>query len=122
MSTDDRALVTLTIRYGRYGEDVKSICVPIDADLSRELMGGVELSDEPLSLLLASPTLYGGKENAVTLRRKAFKMRREVARAIADSMVPALLEAFGVNDKLDGYDISKMSPQEIEFYRRKGRL
>jgi hypothetical protein len=98
----DRALVELTVRYGEYGQQQKTIALPISEDLTRELMEGVELSDEPFSLILASPAVFGGHEDAVTLRKRTFKMRKEIAQAIANAMVPELLKAFGVNDELEG--------------------
>jgi hypothetical protein len=119
---DDNALVTLTIRYGTYGHESKSIAVPIDATISRKLLGTVELSDAPFSLMLASPSMYGGKENAVTVRRKTFEMRRDVAEQIARAMVPAMLEAFGVNDELDGHRVSDMSESERDFRSKRGQL
>jgi hypothetical protein len=115
-------LVELTIRYGDYGSERKTIAVSISDNLARELMGAIELSDEPLSLLLASPGVFGGKGDAVTIRRRTFKMRREIAREIADAMVPELMKAFGVNDELDGYRICEMSNEEQEWNRRRGRL
>lgn len=119
---DGRALVELTIRYGAFGEKQKTVGIPIDPSLTRELMGSVERSDDPYSLFFASPGLMGGKGNAITMRQQAFKLRRAVANEIARAMVPALLEAFGVNDKLDGYRLEDMSPEEREFQRRRGRL
>ncbi len=115
-------MVDLTIRYGPYGSQSKTVAVPISEGLARELMNGVELSDEPFSLLLASPSMFGGKGNALTIRRKAFEMRQSVAQEIAKAMVPAILEAFGVNDKLDGYSIDDMSNEEREYHRQRGRL
>lgn len=87
-----------------------------------QVEAGVERSDEPFSLLVASPGMFGGKGDALTFRRKTFKMRREVAKDIAAAMVPALLEAFGVNDELDGYKLEAMSPEEREYHRRRGRI
>jgi hypothetical protein len=117
-----RASVELTVRHGAYGENIQTVAIPISEDLTRELMGRVELSDEPLSVLLASPGLYGGRGDAATIRRKAFKMRRQMAEEIARAMVPALLDAFGVNDELDGYRVSAMSKEEREWHRQRGRL
>jgi hypothetical protein len=119
---DSRALVELTIRYGAYGQQAKTVAVPISEGLTRDLLGGVELSDEPFSLLLASPGAWGGKGGAVTFRRRAFKMRRDVANEIARAMVPELLKAFGVNDKLDGYKVDDMSEEERAWHRDRGRL
>ena len=119
---DRKSLVTLTISYGDYGQQSKSIALPISEDLARELMGRVELSDDPFSVLLASPGMYGGKGDAVTIRRKAFKMRREVAEEIARAMIPAMMQAFGVNDELDGYNVERMSPEERAYHAMRGRL
>ena len=98
-----KAGVELTIRYGEYGENRKTVVLPISEGIIRELMGGVELSDEPFSLLVASPGVFGGKGNALTIRKKTFSMRRDIAEKISRAMVPALMEAFGVNDEIDGY-------------------
>ncbi|MGL4557080.1 MAG: hypothetical protein ACRCV5_06235 [Afipia sp.] len=117
-----KAQVELTIRYGEFGEQVKTVAIPISEGLTQELIGKVELSDEPFSLLLASPGVYGGKGDAVTIRRKAFAMRREVAEDIARAMVPELMKAFGVNDELDGYRVDGMSEEEREWHRKRGRL
>ena len=116
------ASVALTVRYGFYGEESKTVVLPLPDMLMRELMGTVELSDEPLSVLLASPAVFGGKGDAVTIRRKAFEMRRRTAEQIARAMVPELMKAFGVNDELDGYRVSEMSPEEIEYHKQRGRL
>lgn len=117
-----RSLIELTVRFGDYGQHSKTVAVPIDEDLSRELLGSVELSDEPFSLMLASPSTFGGRGNAVTIRRQTFKMRREVALKIARDMVPALMEAFGVNDELDGYRVRDLSAEEKAYLRSRGRL
>ena len=119
---NNRALVELTVRYGAYGEQQKTVAVPISEDLTHELMGRVELSDEPFSLLLASPGAFGGKGGAITMRRKTFAMRRDVAKQIAAAMVPELLKAFGINDELDGYRVDGMSEEERSWHAAKGRL
>lgn len=95
--------IELVVRYGAYGEKLARAMLPIDEMLMRELMEGVERSDDSFSLLLASPGLMGGYGDAVTIRRRKFEMRRDFAESIARSMVPALLKAFGVNDVTDGY-------------------
>lgn len=107
---------------GGFGEYCKSVVIPINADLMQGLMGKVELSNEPLSLLLASPGVFGGKGNAITIRNKAFEMRRDIARAIAEAMIPELIKAFGCNDELDGYKVDTMSNEEREWYQQRGRL
>jgi hypothetical protein len=108
------ASVRLTVCYGTFGEQSKTVGVPISERIARELMGTVELSNDPFSLMIASPGMMGGKGDAVTIRRKAFQMRREVAEQIASAMVPALMEAFGVNDEVDGYRATDLSPEERE--------
>ncbi len=119
---NNRALVELTVRYGAYGEQQKTVAVPISEDLTQELMCRVELSDKPFSLLLASPGVFGGKGDALTMRQKTFAMRRDVAKQIAAAMVPELLKAFGVNDELDGYRVDGMSEEERAWHAAKGRL
>lgn len=114
--------VTLTIRYGFYGEEQKTVGIPVADEVMRELMGRVELSNEPFSLLVASPGLFGGRGDAVKIRRETFKMRRDMAELIARAMVPELMKAFGVNDELDGYRVAEMSPEEIEYHKQRGRL
>lgn len=112
------ALVELTIRYGPFREKSKTLAVPISEDMTRELMAGVELSDRPFSLMLASPGMFGGHGNAVEIRRKAFRMRKAVAVEIAKAMVPVLIEAFGVNDEIDGYRVEDMSENERRWHQR----
>jgi hypothetical protein len=118
------ALVELTVRWGEYGEQQKSVAVQIGEDLTRELMEGAELSDDPFSLMMAMGCLSGRRmeNHPVVLRRRIFKMRRAVAEDIARAMVPALMKAFGVNDELDGYRVSDMSEEEREYQAKRGRL
>lgn len=116
------ACVELTIRYGEFGHESKTVAINLPPDLTRELMGRVELSDEPFSVLIASPGMFGGHGDAVTIRKRTFKMRKEIAKEIAAAMVPAMLEAFGVNDELDGYRVADLSEEEREFLRKRGRL
>lgn len=118
-----KAGVELTIRYGEFGQTEKRVSVPLDEHTLRELMGRVELSSDPFSLALASPCLFTGRgADAVTIRRNAFRMRREIAEKIARGLVEAMVEAFGENDELDGYKVSAMSPEEREYHRERGRL
>lgn len=116
------ARIDLTILSGEFGEKSTTVSLPVDECLMRELTGSVELSDEPFSLLLASPCMSGGRDNAITIRRRAFEMRRGIAEHIGKLMVPALLDAFGVNDKLDGYRVSGMSDEEKAWHKHRGRL
>jgi hypothetical protein len=108
MNDSRQPWISLTIHYGDYGEQHKTAQVGISETLRRELMEPVELSDSPFSLYMASPGVFGGNGDAITIRRRAFKMRRAVAKGIADAMVPALLEVFGVNDVRDGYRVSDL--------------
>jgi hypothetical protein len=108
-----KAQIELSIRYGAYGDKSKTVVVPVSKELTHELMEGVELSNDPFSLLFASPlSLLEGRDNAVTIRERTFKMRRDVAEEIAKAIVPALLSAFGVNDKLNGYKVEELSEDE----------
>jgi hypothetical protein len=108
MNDPHQPWISLTIHYGDYGEQHKTVQVGISETLRRELMDSVEVSANPLSLMLASPGVFGRRGDAITIRRRAFKMRRAVAKGIADAMVPALLEVFGVNDVRDGYRVSDL--------------
>lgn len=117
-----RAQVELTLRIGRYGERVQSVAVPISEDLARQLTEPVELSDEPMSMLLASPGMFGGKGDAVTIRHKKFVLRKDVARGLADQITAELLKLFGDRDELDGYTVGDMSPEERKYHRSRGRL
>lgn len=114
--------VDLTIRYGEWGEQSKTVAVPVSKMLMSELIGKIELSNDPFSLMIASPGMFGGCGDAVTIRRKTFAMRRGIAEQIAKAMIPALLQAFGINDELDGYRISDMTPEEREWHARRGQL
>jgi hypothetical protein len=115
------ARVELTIRYGEWGEQSKTVVVPIARSLERELLGSVELSTDPMSMLLASPGLMGGKGSAIAIRAKAFTMRRDVAEMIGRAIVPELMKAFGVNDEIDGYRKSDMTREQLEHMRMRGR-
>jgi hypothetical protein len=108
MSEPRQPWISLTIHYGDYGEQHKTVQVGISETLRRELMDVVELSDSPFSLYMASPGVFGGHGDAITIRRRTFQMRRDVAESIAKGMVPALLEVFGVNDVRDGYRVSEL--------------
>jgi hypothetical protein len=99
--------IDLHICYGIYGHKSQIISLGISEALMHELSEGVELSRNPMSLLLASPGVFGGHGDAVTIRQRKFEMRREIAEMIAAAMVPALLQAFGVNDRMDGYRIDE---------------
>jgi hypothetical protein len=112
-----RALVELTLRMGPCGERVKTVALPIDDRLARDLTEPLELSDEPWSLMLASPCLYGGRGDAVTVRRRAFALRRETAREIGRAVAEKLVEMFGAEDEVDGYKKRDLTEDEL---RRRG--
>lgn len=97
---NERGLVELTLRIGQYGERVETVAVPISDELAGELTEGMELSDEPFSLMLAS---LGTQKDYVTVRRKKFRMRREFAHEIARALEGKLMELFGADDVTDGY-------------------
>lgn len=69
----------------------------------RDLTQSVELSDEPLSLMLASRSLYGGRGSAITERAQKLEDRRAFAKSIAREMVHSLMKVFDSYDKRDGY-------------------
>lgn len=94
-------MVELKIRYGEYGRDLKTVAVHVDDELSRDLLGSVELSDDPFSLFVASRN----GNDAVAVRRRVFRMRHDVARRIADAMVPEIMRVFEADDELNGYRI-----------------
>ena len=112
MSHPPNPRIDLTISYGAYIQKSQTFSLEISEGLMRELAEGVELSDEPISAFLASPGVLGGHDDAVTIRQRKFKMRRDVAEQIAASMVPALLRAFGVNDRMDGYRVDDLSKDQ----------
>lgn len=84
--------------------DVKRVAIQVDEELDRELRQSVELSDDPISLLLAGA--WRGK-NVVKERGKVQRIRREVAEKIAKALVDALVENYGSNDVMDGYRVNK---------------
>lgn len=96
-----RTVIELRVYHGMS----KTACVAIKVsdELYRELTQEVELSDKPMSLLIASPSLYGGNGDAISIREKVFKMRKHYARELAESITKALVEHFGMNDVTDGY-------------------
>lgn len=110
--------IELTIRYGQFGEKAKTVALQIGEDLMRELMEPVERSDDAFSLFVSSRR---GRD-AVAHRKKTLHMRKALAEQIARQMVPAIVEAFSVNDQLDGYRIDELSPEERAFHKSKGRL
>lgn len=103
MSDRGIARVELTLRMGRFGERVETVVVPINEMLAYELTEPVELSDEPLSIALASPGLFGGYGDAVTIRKRKFQLREDAAKGLARDLVKELVKLFGTNDETDGY-------------------
>ena len=98
-----RNRVELTLVIGQFGERREVIAVPISAELARDLTEPVELSDEPFSLMLASPGFFGGYGNAIEIRQKKFSLRRKIAHDLATTIEQKLIELFGINDEQDGY-------------------
>jgi hypothetical protein len=97
----ERTVIELRVYHGM--SKTASVSIQVSDELYRELTQEVELSDDPMSLLLASPSLYGGKGGSISIREKVFKMRKHYARDLAESITKALVEHFGMNDVTDGY-------------------
>jgi len=95
--------IELTLHIGQYGERSETVALPISQSLMRELREPLEWSDEPFSLMLASPGMWGGKGNAVEQRRRIFKLRQDHANGIAKLIADELMRMFGTNDRKDGY-------------------
>lgn len=108
----NNAQIELTLRLGMFGENVQRVALNISPDLARDLTEPVELSDEPLSLLLASPGMFGGRGNAVEMRQRKFKLRRVAARDIAREIERELIRMFGHEDERDGYKAHDV-PREV---------
>lgn len=116
----DKPGITVTVRIGHRGERVESYELLLDPHLVRELTEPMELSDEPLSLMLDS---FARHKDTVTVRKRAFKMRRETARLIAAQIVDALYQAFGSGDEVNGYrrgDWSERDKAQADYVRRTG--
>jgi len=109
--------IEATVYYGTYGEKSKTCTVPIGEGLMRDLMDSVELSDDPWSVLLASPGVFGGRGDAITIRRKAFEMRHEVAKEIGAAVARELPKIFGTNDKVDGYKKEDPTAEDLRLRR-----
>lgn len=95
--------ITLTLRLGTFGEREQQVVLKLPDDIARALTEPMELSDESLSQLLASPGLYGGHGDCVTVRKKKFALRRDQARVIAREIERELFKLFGVDDHVNGY-------------------
>lgn len=110
-----RAQVELTLRLGQYGERVETVVVPLSEGIARDLMEPMEpmeLSDEPWSLMLASPGLMGCKGDAVTIRKRTFKMREGYSKEIAAALTDKLVELFGSEDRVNGYRQNEWSERD----------
>lgn len=97
------ARIELVLCLGHFGEEQHRIALALPPDLERDLIEPVEISDEPLSLLLASPGLYGGRGNAIEIRERKFQLRRSVAKQLAAQIESELIRMFGHEDERDGY-------------------
>jgi hypothetical protein len=114
--------IELVVRLGRYGERVETIALDLGDSVVRELSEPMELSDDPMSVLLASPGMFGGKGDAVTVRKRAFAMRRDTAKLITAAIEDALFKAFGANDQVNGYrreDWSERDRAQADYTYRK---
>ncbi len=85
----------------RIGAEFREIRVPVDASehLLKELSEPLEWSDDPLYLMMASPGMYGGFGDAITIRKKVFSMREATAKEISWKITEALVAYFGRNDR-----------------------
>lgn len=97
------AQIELILRLGPFGEKEHRTRIEIPPGVARDLTEPVEISDEPMSILLASPGLYGGRGDAVEIREKKFQLRRSTARKIAGEIERNLSLMFGHEDERDGY-------------------
>lgn len=113
-----KPFIELTIGYGFLGEKTKRVALNIPEHFMRELIEPVETSNDPISLMLASPGMYGGHGNAVDIRRNKFALRDDFSRYLADSLVNELRKAFGANDVKDGYSIEQQHRRESALYGR----
>jgi hypothetical protein len=101
--------IFLTIKSGMFGEESKTVALPISGQLMHELRSPVELSNDPTSLLLASPGVINGIGpleaigETVTIRKKQFEMRKNHAAEIGRKVAQALLDFYGESDEMNGY-------------------
>lgn len=104
MGTENRVELVLTI--GQFGERREVVAVPISDELIKDLMEPIELSDNPFSVMLASPGMFGGKGNAIEIRHRKFRLRRATADELATRIKNKLVELFGIDDERDGYKVT----------------
>lgn len=97
----------------RDGRERITRVVPVDGDAWREATSPVELSHDPLSMLLASPGMHGGCGNAYTVRKKAFTIRKVLAYDIARALTKVLTDEFGARDEVDGWGKHDLTPEEL---------
>ena len=95
--------VELTLILGQFGERREVVAVPISAELAYDLTEPIELSDNPFSIMLASPMMFGGVGNAIEIRQKKFRLCKAAAHYLATDIEKKLVELFGINDEQDGY-------------------
>lgn len=77
----------------------------IDPMVLREAMESCERSDDPMSISLASPGLFGGKGDAVSHRKKVDSIRKMLAASIALAFEEHMVNMLGANDTMNGYPI-----------------
>lgn len=114
--------ISVIVRFGQYGEKHKEACLPIDEKLMRDMCEPMEISDEPLSLILSGGGFAGGSE-LIKHRPKVFKLRREAAKLIAEDLTKELIRLFGSDDELNGYRAEDVAtPDRIDAFRRAAEI
>lgn len=116
---DHRPVIEVTLRYGAYRDQHKTFVIPIDEKLAEEMMSPVEHSKDAHTRLF---TLMVGGPDTFVRQELALRLRRRTAKDLARLMEDAFMEAFGIRDELNGYNIEQMSPEEKAYHRSKGRL
>jgi hypothetical protein len=99
-NNQNKASVSITVRLGQFGDDTHTIVLPLSDHLLHELSEPLELSDEPISILLKS---WPMQRDYTTYRKRKFQMREGFAQALSKEITKALINYFGRNDKMDGY-------------------
>lgn len=90
---------SLIITTGHY--EHHTVSIPVSESIMRELKEPMECSNEPISMLLAS--MSSPREDFGQMRERKFKMRKDIAREIANALTEALVDYFGNGDTINGY-------------------